>query len=132
MTTERSDPGPWQRTWLWVVGYLALFVSVVLAVRFAYASADTTVDALIRAAAAGTAAVVGCQGPAWICRSLRLREWGTALLASLGFAICLTVTLAGGIGTIAAGSDKLLASRANASVLVTTHPLRQRDSRVAD
>ena len=74
------------------------------------------VDALIRAAA-GTAAVVGCEGPAWICRSLRLREWGTALLALLGFSICLTVTLAGGIGTIAAGSDKLLASRANASNL---------------
>lgn len=117
MTTERSDLGRWQRGWLWVVGYLALFVSVVLAVRFAYASADTMVDALIRAAAAGTAAVVGCQGPAWICRSLRLREWGTALLALLGFSICLTVTLAGGIGTIAAGSDKLLASRANASNL---------------
>ena len=115
---NESDPnGPLQRGWLWVVGYLALFVSVVLAVRFAYASADTMVDAIIRAGAAATAAVVGCQGPAWICRSLRLREWGTALLASLGFSICLAVTLAGGIGTIAAGSDTLLASRAKASVI---------------
>jgi hypothetical protein len=72
---------------------------------------------MIRAGAAATAAIVGCQGPAWICRSLRERAWGTALLASLGFSICLAVTLAGGIGTIAAGSDALLASRAKASAI---------------
>jgi hypothetical protein len=53
---------------------------------------------------------------AWILRSARLREWGVALLASLGFAIWLAVTLAGGIGTIAAGSDKTLAMRKNISV----------------
>jgi|KBSSwiStaDraftv2_1062776.scaffolds.fasta_scaffold100575_5 hypothetical protein len=116
MPVAENTHGPWQQGWLWVVGYLALFVSVVLAVRFAYGSADTMVDAMIRAGAAATAAIVGCQGPAWIFRSLRLHEWGTALLASLGFSICLTVTLAGGIGTIAAGSDKLLATRAKASV----------------
>jgi hypothetical protein len=84
-------------------------------VRFAYASADTTIDACIRAGAAATAAIVGCHGPAWILRSARLREWGVALLASLGFAICLAVTLAGGIGTIAAGSDKTLAICKNVS-----------------
>ena len=115
MTTKYVPPGRMQRSLVWFVGYLALVVSVVLAVRFAYASADTMVDAIIRAGAAATAAVVGCQGPAWIYRSFRLREWGTALLASLGFSICLTVTLAGGIGTIAAGSDKSLATRAKAS-----------------
>ena len=116
MTTRvRARPGRMQRSLVWFVGYLALGVSVVLAVRFAYASADTMVDALIRASAAAVAAVVGCHGPAWIYRSVRLREWSGALLASLSFAICLTVTLAGGIGTIAAGSDKSLATRANAS-----------------
>jgi hypothetical protein len=104
-----------QRVWIWVVGYIALFVSVVLAVRFAYASADTLADAIIRAGAAATAAVVGCQGPAWIFRSIRLRAWGTALLALLGFSVCLAVTLAGGVGTIAAGTDTLLATRAKAS-----------------
>jgi hypothetical protein len=88
-----------------------------LAVRFAYASADNLVDAMIRAGAAATAAIVGCQGPAWIYRSVRSRAWGTALVASLGFSICLAVTLAGGIGTIAAGSDALLASRAKASAI---------------
>ena len=46
---------------------------------------------------------------------MRMRAWGGALLASLGFSICLAVTLAGGIGTIAAGSDKSLARRENAS-----------------
>jgi hypothetical protein len=92
-----------------------LFVSVVLAVRFAYASADTLVDAIIRAGAAAVAAVVVCQGPAWICRSFRMRRWGTVLLASLGFSVCLAVTLAGGIGTIAVGGDALLSSRAKAS-----------------
>jgi hypothetical protein len=100
---------------LWVVGYLALAVSVVLAMRFAYASADTLADASIRAAAAGVAAVVGCHGPAWIWRSAKVREWGATVLATLGFALCLAVTLAGGIGTIAAGSDKTQAARARAS-----------------
>jgi hypothetical protein len=116
MTTRHVPrPGRMQRSLVWFVGYLAVAVSVVLAVRFAYASADTMVDALIRANAAAVAAVVGCHGPAWICRSVRLREWSGALLASLGFAVCLAVTLAGGIGTIAAGFDKSLATRANAS-----------------
>jgi hypothetical protein len=110
-----SDNGPLQRGLLWAVGYLALAVSVVLAVRFAYASADTQVDASIRAAAAGVAAVVGCHGPAWIWRSLRVREWGAAFLAAFGFALCLAVSLAGGIGTIAAGADKSQATRARAS-----------------
>ena len=63
---NESRAGPLQRGLLWVVGYLALAVSVVLAMRFAYASADTLADASIRAAAAGVAAVVGCHGPAWI------------------------------------------------------------------
>jgi hypothetical protein len=117
MPINQSDTQPWQGKWLWIVGYVALFVSVVLAVRFAYASADNLADSIIRAGAAATAAIVGCQGPAWICRSLRERAWGTALLASLGFSICLAVTLAGGIGTIAAGSDALLASRAKASAI---------------
>jgi hypothetical protein len=58
---------------LWAVGYLALAVSVVLAMRFAYASADTLADALIRSTAAGVAAVVGCHGPAWILRSMRVK-----------------------------------------------------------
>jgi len=106
-----------QRSWVWFVGYTALAVSVVLAVRYAYNSADTLVDAYIRAAAAGTAAVVGAQGPAWITRSMRKRAWGTAVFSTLGFALCLAVTLAGGIGTIAASSDKSLSLRANASVL---------------
>jgi hypothetical protein len=44
-----------------------------------------------------------------------MRRWGTALLALLGFALCLTVTLAGGIGTIASGTDSLLATRAKAT-----------------
>jgi hypothetical protein len=44
-----------------------------------------------------------------------VREWGAAFLATLGFAVCLVVSLAGGIGTIAAGSDKSQASRARAS-----------------
>src|SRR5262249_56698691 len=35
---------------------------------------------------------------------------------TLGFAVCLVVTLAGGIGTIAASSDKSLATRKNISV----------------
>jgi hypothetical protein len=100
---------------VWVVGYVAITVSVVLAVRFAYASADTTIDALIRSGAAAVAAVVGCHGPAWILRSVRMRALSGAILASLGFSICLVVTLAGGIGTIAAGSDKSFALRANAS-----------------
>jgi hypothetical protein len=117
MTTKENGPptGPWQHGLVWVVGYLALALSVVLAARFAYASADTTVDALIRAGTASVAAVVGCHGPAWIWRAIRVSAWGVALLASLAFAVCLAVTLAGGIGTIAAGSDKLLASRANAT-----------------
>lgn len=112
---NESRTGPLQRGLLWVVGYLALAVSVVLAMRFAYASADTLADASIRAAAAGVAAVVGCHGPAWIWRSVRVREWGVAFLATLGFVLCLAVTLAGGIGTIAAGSDKMQATRARAS-----------------
>jgi hypothetical protein len=117
MTTidDFSRASKMQRSFVWIVGYLAVLVSVVLAVRFAYASADTTIDAVIRAGAAAVAAIVGCHGPAWIYRSLQSREWGTALIATLGFVICLAVTLAGGIGTIAAGSDKSLASRANAS-----------------
>jgi hypothetical protein len=117
MTTNKHEPrtGPLQRGLLWSVGYFALAVSVVLAVRFAYASADTTVDALIRAGAAATAAVVGCHGPAWIWRSVKMREWGAAFLAALGFALCLAVTLAGGIGTIAAGTDKTQATHAKAS-----------------
>jgi hypothetical protein len=110
-----SRSGRLQLGLVWAVGYLALAVSVVLAMRFAYASADTLVDASIRAAAAGVAAVVGCDGPAWIWRSLRVREWGAALVAALGFALCLAVSLAGGIGTIAAGSDKSLATRAKLS-----------------
>lgn len=117
MTTIEDVPrsSKLQHTFVWVVGYLAVLVSVVLAVRFAYASADTTIDAVIRAGAAAVAAIVGCHGPAWIFRSLRSREWGTAILAVFGFAVCLAVTIAGGIGTIAAGSDKSLASRANSS-----------------
>jgi hypothetical protein len=110
-----SQPGRLQHGLVWAVGYLALAVSVVLATRFAYASADTLVDASIRAAAAGVAAVVGCHGPAWIWRSLRVREWGTAVVSALGFVLCLAVSLAGGIGTIAAGSDKSLATRAKLS-----------------
>jgi hypothetical protein len=85
-------------------------VSMILAVHFPYASTDTIIDGVIRAAAAGVAAVVGCQGPAWIYRSLRLREWSTVILATLGFGVCLTVTSAGGVATIAAGSDKSLAA----------------------
>jgi hypothetical protein len=115
MTTRYVPPGGMQRHLVWFVGYLALIVSVVLAIRFAYASADTMLDGVIRASAAAVAAVVGCHGPAWMYRSVRLRAWSGALLAALSFAICLSVTLAGGIGTIAAGSDKSLASRANAS-----------------
>ena len=101
MTTKEDAPRPGllQSGLVWVVGYVAVGVSVVLAVRFAYVSADTTVDALIRGGAAAVAAVVGCHGPAWICRSVRMRAWGGALLASLGFSVCLAVTLAGGIGT---------------------------------
>jgi uncharacterized membrane protein YbhN (UPF0104 family) len=74
MTTREHVPRPgrMQQRLVWFVGYVALAVSVVLAVRFAYASADTTVDALIRASAAAVAAVVGCHGPAWILRSVRL------------------------------------------------------------
>src|SRR5262245_30293356 len=37
------------------------------------------------------------------------------MFASLAFAICVAVTLAGGIGTIAAGTDKLLTTRKNVS-----------------
>jgi hypothetical protein len=114
-TNEDGHPGTVQHSLVWIVGYFAVLVSVVLAVRFAYASADTTVDALIRAGAAAVAAVVGCHGPAWILRSVRSRAWSAAVLAVLGFVICLAVTLAGGIGTIAAGSDKSLAARAHAS-----------------
>jgi hypothetical protein len=110
-----SRPGLLQRSLIWAVGYLALAVSAVLAMRFACTSADTLVDASIRAVAAGVAAVVGCHGPAWIWRSLRMREWGAAFLATLGFAVCLAVSLAGGIGTIAAGSDKSQATRARES-----------------
>jgi hypothetical protein len=126
MTTKEDAPRPGlvQSGLVWVVGYAAVAVSVVLAVRFAYASADTTVDALIRGGAAAVAAVVGCHGPAWICRSVRMRAWGGALLGSLGFSICLAVTLAGGIGTIAAGSDKTLARRDNAS---TTYADRRKE-----
>jgi len=109
---------------VWAVGYAAVAVSVVLAVRFAYVNADTTADALIRGGAAAVAAVVGCHGPAWICRSVRMRAWGGAVLGSLGFSICLAVTLAGGIGTIAAGSDKTLARRDNAS---TTYADRRKE-----
>jgi hypothetical protein len=112
---KRLRTRPLQHGFAWVIGYLAMAVSVLLAVRFAYASADTTIDAWIRAGAAGVAAVVGCHGPAWILRSVRLREWSVALFAALGFVICLAVTLAGGIGTIAAGSDKTLAMRKNVS-----------------
>jgi len=117
MTTKKDTQhsGRFQNGVVWVVGYFAITVSVVLAVRFAYASADTTIDAVIRSGAAAVAAVVGCHGPAWILRSVRIRAWGGAVLASFGFAICLAVTLAGGIGTIAASSDKLFALRANAS-----------------
>jgi hypothetical protein len=86
MTTQQRDPhGPWQRGWLWVVGYLALFVSVVLAVRFAYASADTLVDALIRAGAAGTAAVVGCRGRPGYAGHCDYASGGRRCLPHLGF-----------------------------------------------
>src|SRR5262249_8399254 len=92
---------------------LAVAASMVLAIRFAYVNADTIVDALIRSLAAGVCALVGCYGPAWTYRALSVREGGVALLALVGFLICLSGTLAGGIGTIATGSDKSLATRAN-------------------
>jgi hypothetical protein len=62
-TNERLRTRPLQHGFAWTIGYLAMTVSVLLALRFAYASADTTIDACIRAAAAGVAAVVGCHGP---------------------------------------------------------------------
>src|SRR5262249_14657399 len=107
----RLRTGLLQNAFIWIVGYIAIGVSVVLAVRFACANVDTTLDAWIRGGAAGVAAAVGCNGPAWICRSVRIRNFGVAVFATLGFLICLSVTLAGGIGTIAAGTDKTLAAR---------------------
>jgi hypothetical protein len=127
---ERLRTRPLQQGFAWAIGYRAMTVSVLFAVRFAYASADTTIDACIRAGAAGVAAVVGCHGPPWILRSVRLRELGVALLAALGFLICLAVRLAGGIGTIAAGSDKTLAMRRN--VLATYADRRKELERLRD
>jgi hypothetical protein len=121
MTTKER---PLQQGFVWAIGYLAMAVSVLLAVRFSYASADTTIDACIRAGAAATAAIVGCHGPAWILRAVRLRAWSVTFFASLGFLICLAVTLAGGIGTIAAGSDKSLAMRKN---IAATHADRRKE-----
>jgi len=113
--TRENHSRPLQSGLVWGVGYLAILVSVVLAVRFAWAGADTDADGVIRSAAAAVAAIVGCHGPAWIMRAIGLRAWFAAFIAFAGFTVCIAVTIAGGIGTIAVGSDKSRALRVNAA-----------------
>jgi len=104
-----------QRFILWTVAYAAMALSVTLAARYGYVSADNPIDGAIRGTAAGMAAILGCHGPAWVWRALREGKWGVALFAGVGIGLCLAVTLAGAVGTIATGSDKSAASRTNAT-----------------
>jgi hypothetical protein len=90
-------------------------ISSTLAGLYGYMSADTVFYGGIRAASLCAVAVVGACCPAWASHHWNARRYGQCVITWLVCAVCLTVTLGGGIGTIAGGADRSTAERAKAS-----------------
>jgi hypothetical protein len=90
-------------------------ISATLAAIYGYVSADTTLYGAIRAASLGAVAVVGACCPAWASYHWQQGRYGQCLITWFVCAVCLAVTLGGGIGTIAGGAERSTAERAKAS-----------------
>src|SRR5215467_9501126 len=97
------------------IAYACLAISATLAGLYGYMSADTVFYGGIRAASLCVVAVVGACCPTWASQHWSGGRYGQCLMTWLVCAVCLAVTLGGGIGTIAGGAERSTAERAKAS-----------------
>jgi hypothetical protein len=102
-----------------IIACACLLISATLAGLYGYMSADTVYYGAIRAASLCAVAVVGACCPAWASQHWSGHGYGQCALTWLVCAVCLAVTLGGGIGTIAGGADRATAERARASDAAT-------------
>jgi hypothetical protein len=98
-----------------IIAYACLAISATLAGLYGYITADTVLYGVIRAASLCAVAIVGPCCPAWASHHWNDGRYGQCLLTWLVCAVCLAVTLGGGIGTIAGGAEHSMAERAKAS-----------------
>jgi len=97
------------------IAFVCIAISATLAGLYGYVSADTVFYGGIGAASLWAVAVVGACCPAWASQHWGGRRYGQCVITWLVCAVCLTVTLGGGIGTIAGGAERSTAERAKAS-----------------
>ena len=97
------------------IAFVCIAISSTLAALYGYVSADTALYGGIRAASLCAVAVVGACCPAWASHHWSGGRYGQCVMTWLVCAVCLTVTLGGGIGTIAGGAERSTAERAKAS-----------------
>src|SRR5215470_8832542 len=97
------------------IALACIAISATLAGLYGYISADTVFYGVIRAASLCAVAVVGACCPAWASHHWQERRYGQCVITWLVCAVCLAVTLGGGIGTIAGGAERSTAERAKAS-----------------
>jgi hypothetical protein len=97
------------------IALVCITISATLAALYGYVSADTPLYGAIRAASLGAVAGVGACCPAWASHHWSGRRYGQCVITWFVCAVCLVVTLGGGIGTIAGGAERSTAERAKAS-----------------
>jgi hypothetical protein len=97
------------------IALACIAISATLAGLYGYVSADTSLYGAIRATSLGAVAIVGASCPAWASHHWSGRRYGQCVITWFVCAMCLTVTLGGGIGTIAGGAERSTAERAKAS-----------------
>jgi len=102
------------KTYAFVLSH-CIAISTTLAGLYGYMSADTVFYGGIRAASLCAVAVVGACCPAWASHHWQERRYGQCVITWFVCAVCLAVTLGGGIGTIAGGAERSTAERAKAS-----------------
>src|SRR5262245_14458265 len=96
------------------IAFACIAISATLGGVYGYVSADTAFYGGIRAASLYAVAVVGACCPAWASQHWGGGRYGQCVITWLVCALCLTVTLGGGVGTIAGGAERSTAERAKA------------------
>src|SRR5215470_8374145 len=111
------------------IALVCIAISATLAGLYGYMSADTVFYGAIRAASLCAVAVVGACCPAWASHHWGGGRYGQCVITWLVCAVCLAVTLRGGIATIAGGAERSTAERAK--VANTTKDARAELGRIS-